>query len=330
MPKRSCARLLGISFVRDWWPSWEQSGFPQPRPKPAQKDVDAAGGADEGVAEEPSHKAGHIPGLLFSSAATAQRRGSPLAELPSISNIASSTSRNSPASRPSSRGEARFRMPSLKVRGPTLKSMSRPFTEGSMNNRTVNEEDVCDHAKPSPSPPSTTFNPRGTSGSASLGATLPCEACSMEAREFKALTTWMVVSSSCGLAISILLTSTTSAHSTCSARSWPTFSSRALFFSSWRSPCTCSFLSWACLVSSQSCPKVLASTTVMTRLTSVLSATGMVHSKPIAQFFFTASGSPTPLSSTTMCSKTYSFERMTMFCTAEKRSSAEEQQTQPF
>mmetsp|Transcript_95055 Transcript_95055/g.245568 ORF Transcript_95055/g.245568 Transcript_95055/m.245568 type:complete len:227 (-) Transcript_95055:3-683(-) len=140
----------------------------------------------------------------------------------------------------------------------------------------------------------------------------------------------MVVCNSSWLAMSILLTTTTLAHSTCSASNWPTFSRRALFFSSCLSPRTTSFRSCACRVSSQSLPKLLASTTVTTCFTSVRSATGMVHSRPMAQFRRTASGSPTPLSSTTMCSKGRSFERITMFCTAVKRSSAEEQQTHPF
>mmetsp|Transcript_70831 Transcript_70831/g.133886 ORF Transcript_70831/g.133886 Transcript_70831/m.133886 type:complete len:279 (-) Transcript_70831:357-1193(-) len=264
--------------------------------------------------------------LLFSSVVTTQRSEPE----PSISNMQSSTFFSSATSFPSARGFARAFKPSRSVCLPTLKSMSRLFTAASIGITTRTSPEVCVHLYPSPSPHSTVFRPLGTIGSTDTGVTLPNSARCVCARWFRARTTSSVVCSSSCVDKSVLFTTTTSAHSTCSASSWPTFSSRALFFSSCLSPCTSSLRSCACRVSNQSLPKELASTTVTTRFTSVRRATGMVHSKPMAQFFLTASGSPTPLSSTTMCSNGWSFDRITMFCTAVKRSSAEEQQTQPF
>mmetsp|Transcript_118921 Transcript_118921/g.337166 ORF Transcript_118921/g.337166 Transcript_118921/m.337166 type:complete len:242 (+) Transcript_118921:1003-1728(+) len=236
--------------------------------------------------------------LRFSSTTIAQRSGPD----PSISKVTSSTSLISADSLPAATFWGCPLTPNFNICFPTLKSMSRPFAAASIYSRTVMLSEFCTHLYPTPCPLSATFRPLGTAGSTRLGATSPKRAWCDGALLLRAATTSSVSRSSSAVARSVLFTTTTSAHSTCSARSWPTFSSRALFFSSCLSPCTSSFRSCACRVSSQSRPKVLASTTVTTCFTSVRSATGMVHSRPMVQFLLTASGSPTPLSSTTMCS----------------------------
>mmetsp|Transcript_12558 Transcript_12558/g.39313 ORF Transcript_12558/g.39313 Transcript_12558/m.39313 type:complete len:264 (+) Transcript_12558:1204-1995(+) len=164
----------------------------------------------------------------------------------------------------------------------------------------------------------------GTSGNTSVGLTLPKVALTSLAVGFSARNTSSVVWRSAGAARSVLFTSTTSAFSTCSARSCPTVSKPP-----W-CPASCSFRLLASRLSSQSRPNRLASTTATLRLISVMSVAGMPTSTPMSQCCRIFSGSPIPLSSMTIWWKGRDPIRLESSWTEATRSSDAVQQTQPF